>query len=124
MIDEGPVQTAQVTWENLGFEEFGLQLICMLTEQIKSTTESEVPVQPLLQSEIQVQESMSDLTDRSEVSQSGLTRSVSEPILNPSMCTFESPLDSEELEKDEPPGILLFCPLSPPENVQWRTEFT
>ncbi len=27
LIDEGPVQSSQVTWENLGFEEFGPQPI-------------------------------------------------------------------------------------------------
>ncbi len=30
LIDEGPVQTAQVTWENLDFKEFGPQPIFYL----------------------------------------------------------------------------------------------
>ncbi len=68
---------------------------------------------------------MSDLTDSSEMFQSGLVHSVSEPISIPTTCTFELPLDSNEFEEeDKPPGILPYCPLLLPENVQWRPEFT
>ncbi len=99
LIDEGPIQSSQVTWE------------------IKSTTESEVPAEQSLQSDAQVHEPTSDLTDLSEVSQSSSTHSVSEPIPIPTMRAFESPTD--EFEADKPLGILPFCPLLPPDDVKW-----
>ncbi|MCP4699462.1 MAG: hypothetical protein GY862_21840, partial [Gammaproteobacteria bacterium] len=56
LINEGPVQSSQVTWENLDFHEFGPQPICALTEQIKPIIESEQPVEPPLQSMAQAQD--------------------------------------------------------------------
>ncbi len=100
LIDEGPVQSSQVTWENLSFEEFGLQPICVLTEQIKSTTLSELSAELLPRSEAQAHESMNDLTDSGELFQSSSAHSESEPIPIPTTCAFESPVDPDEFEKD------------------------
>ncbi len=124
LIDEGPVQTAQLTWENLGFQEFGPQPICAFTEQIKPVADLDVPVEQSPQGDTLVHESTSDLTDSSEVFQSGSAHSVSEPIQIPITHAFDSPMQSDESEEDESPGILPCCPLLLPENVRWRPEFT
>ncbi len=110
LIDQGPVQSSQVTWENLDFKEFSPQLICALTNQIKLTTELEVPAELLLQSEAQVHESTSDLTDSDQFSQSGSTHSVSEPIPIPTMCAFEQNFD-------------LCIRVSPPSDYDWERQF-
>ncbi len=88
------------------------------------TTEPEVPDDPPLSSEAQVHESTSDLTNSDELSQSGSTHSVSEPIPIPTTCAFDLPVDPDEVSEDWLPDLLPFCPLLPPENVKWRTEFT
>ncbi len=108
----------------MDFKDFGLQPICALTDQTKMTTESEAPAEPPLQGVAQVHESTSDLTDSGELSQSGSANSVSESIPIPTMRAFDSPMDSDEFENDEPLGVLPFCPLLPPENIKWRSEFT
>ncbi len=109
----------------MDFQDFGPQPICVLTEQTKPTIELEPPVEPPLQSVAQALDATSDLTDSSEMSQSGSVHSVSEPISIPTTRAFELPMDLNELEDDdEPLGILPCCPLLPPENVQWRPEFT
>ncbi len=69
-------------------------------------------------------QSVSDLTDSVESSQSGLAHSMSEPIPIPTTCTFTSLMDSDESEDDEPPGVLPFCPLLLPEDIKWRPEFS
>ncbi len=107
LIDKGPVQNFQVTWENLNFQEFGPQPICVLTEQIKLDIELESPVESPLQSALQVQDLTSELADSAELFQSGSDHSVSEPISIPTACAYESPMDSDELgDDDELPGVL------------------
>ncbi len=50
--------------------------------------------------------------------------SVSELISISTMHVFDLPVDSDEAEEDVPLGLLPSCPLLPPENVKWWTEFT
>ncbi len=119
LINEGPVQSSQVTWENLDFKDFSPQPICALTKRIKPAIELEVPVEQLLHSDAQAHTSTSNLTDSSEVSQSGSAHSVSELIPIPAMRAFDLPMESDEFEDDESLGILPFCLLLAPENVHW-----
>ncbi len=81
----------------------------------------ELPLQGVVQAHKQ---STCDLTGSFESSQSGLAHSVSEPIPIPTMRAFDSPMDSDDTEDDEPPGVLPFCPLPQPEDIKWRPEFT
>ncbi|MCP4603890.1 MAG: hypothetical protein GY847_25780, partial [Proteobacteria bacterium] len=105
LIEEGPVQTVQDTWEQLDFKEFGPQPICVLSGPTKPTAEAELP--PL--SEAQAFDSI---------------HLESEPIPIPTTRAFESPMDQDELERGELAGILPFCPLPPPANIKWRVEPT